>query len=209
MKSKRMICICLAMVLLTVCCMPFGAAAEETAEPNKVISYRPGDLNNDRSIRTDDARLCLRAAVGLETLTEAQAVTAQVTAEAAVTSAAARQILRAAVGLEKILNLTVYLEPGEVYELQGLGTNILYYWCCDGDNYPALCKVSEKNVLPDKDLIGGSDQYFLIEPIVPMTHSFSFHKINIMADNIIDRFRVDVIVQSDGESIVLPSDVYM
>lgn len=41
------------------------AAAENTAaESDKVISYRPGDLNDDQVMRTDDAWLCLREAVG-------------------------------------------------------------------------------------------------------------------------------------------------
>lgn len=194
MKSKRMICICLAMVLLTVCCMPFGAAAEETTEPNKVISYRPGDLNNDRSIRTDDARLCLRAAVGLETLTPAQTVTAQVAGESGVTSAAARQILRAAVGLEMSLDLCVYLEPDEVYELQGLMSNGLYGWCCDGDNYPDYVIVRQKSVSPGEGIIGGTYQYFTFTPVIASTYYFDFYHIGMFDDQILDRFLIRLIV---------------
>lgn len=194
MKSKRMICICLSMVLLAVFCMPFGAAADEIEEPNKVISYRPGDLNNDRSIRTDDARLCLRAAVGLETLTPAQAVTAQVAGESGVTSAAARQILRAAVGLEKILELSVYLEPGEVYELQGLTSNGLYDWCCDGDNSPSYITVQKKTVPFEEGIIGGAYRHFIFTPVIASTYYFDFHHIGMFDDQIRDRFEIQLIV---------------
>lgn len=194
MKSKRMICICLSMVLLTVCCMPFGAAAEETTEPNKVISYRPGDLNNDRSVRTDDARLCLRAAVGLETLTPAQTVTAQVAGESGVTSAAARQILRAAIGLEEILSLTVQIQVGQQYELQGLSTSGPYDWCCGHANEPDFITVQEKWLLPDDDLIGSSYQLFTFTPVVARTYSFDFHKIRMFDDQILDRFLIRLIV---------------
>ena len=59
-----------------------------------------GDLNEDGKVTAADARLALRAAVGLDTLTEQKKALADVNNDGKVTAADARKILRAAVGLE-------------------------------------------------------------------------------------------------------------
>lgn len=61
-----------------------------------------GDVDGDGSITAADARLALRASVGLETLTEAQKAAADVDHDGSVTAADARLILRASVGLETL-----------------------------------------------------------------------------------------------------------
>ena len=61
-----------------------------------------GDLDGDNVISAEDARLTLRAAVGLEELTPALVKAADVDNDGAVTSADARLVLRAAVGLETL-----------------------------------------------------------------------------------------------------------
>ena len=70
----------------------------EPAEPEYVL----GDVNGDGRITSADARLALRAAVNLETLTEIQRLAADVDKDNNVRSADARMILRAAVGLESL-----------------------------------------------------------------------------------------------------------
>lgn len=61
-----------------------------------------GDLDEDGNITAADARSALRAAVGLDTLTEMQMIAADVNHDTKITSADARTILRTAVGLETI-----------------------------------------------------------------------------------------------------------
>ena len=63
-------------------------------------AFTLGDIDNDGQITSADARSALRAAVGLDTLTETQQKAADVNKDGAVTSTDARSILRCAVGLE-------------------------------------------------------------------------------------------------------------
>ena len=61
-----------------------------------------GDINADGNITTDDARLALRASVGLESLTSDQKLAADVNSDGDITTDDARKILRASVGLERL-----------------------------------------------------------------------------------------------------------
>ena len=61
-----------------------------------------GDVDGNGKIDATDARLALRAAVGLETLSVSQKKTSDVDFDGQVTSSDARLILRAAVGLEEL-----------------------------------------------------------------------------------------------------------
>ena len=63
---------------------------------------RMGDIDSDDSVTTADARLALRAAVGLEQLTASQKLRADVDSDSKITAADARAILRAAVELEEL-----------------------------------------------------------------------------------------------------------
>lgn len=60
----------------------------------------PGDVDGDRKITAEDARLALRAAVGLEKLTDVQKAAADVDGDGVITAEDARRILRESVGLE-------------------------------------------------------------------------------------------------------------
>ena len=68
---------------------------------------RLGDVDFDGRISAADARLALRCAVGLETISVAQTIAADADSDKQILSADARAILRAAVGLEKISPETV------------------------------------------------------------------------------------------------------
>ncbi|MBQ6863816.1 MAG: leucine-rich repeat protein [Clostridia bacterium] len=61
-----------------------------------------GDADGDGKVTSSDARLALRAAVGLEPLTDAQVKAADADGDGKLTSSDARLILRAAVGLETL-----------------------------------------------------------------------------------------------------------
>lgn len=62
----------------------------------------PGDIDGDSKATSADARLALRASVGLEQFSAAQKTSADVDFDGKITSADARLILRASVGLEKL-----------------------------------------------------------------------------------------------------------
>ena len=68
------------------------------------LSYLLGDVNNDGKVTTEDARLALRRAIGLETYPENSPEYRACDADknGTVTTADARTILRAAIGLQKI-----------------------------------------------------------------------------------------------------------
>lgn len=72
-----------------------------TGKPSNTVIAGPvmGDLDGDASLTAADARLALRAAVGLQTLSADEKAKADVDCDGNVTAADARLILRAAVGL--------------------------------------------------------------------------------------------------------------
>ena len=75
-----------------------------TTREDRPIDTEPqipfGDVNGDGKVNSSDARLALRAAVGLEDLTEVQKAAADVNRDGNVRSSDARKILRVAVGLD-------------------------------------------------------------------------------------------------------------
>ncbi len=66
------------------------------------VKIKMGDIDIDDEVTAADARLALRAAVGLENFTNEEKLRADVDGDMAITAADARLILRAAVDLEKI-----------------------------------------------------------------------------------------------------------
>lgn len=87
-------------------CYP-DSTAQQYAQENE-FKYQfiiPGDLDGDKEITTADARLALRAAGQLETLTPQQQAAADVDYDGEVTPADARMLLRAAAGLDASLAL--------------------------------------------------------------------------------------------------------
>lgn len=71
-----------------------------------------GDIDGDGSVSAADARLALRASVGLESFTDEQTLSADIDANGTVTAADARLILRASVGLETLPELPE--EPADI-----------------------------------------------------------------------------------------------
>ena len=93
MKRKKKICSFLLAAVLLISFTAFAGAA-----------FLPGDVSGDGEVTAEDARLCLRKAVGLETYeTGSDEYNAcDVTGDNEVTAEDARLILRAAVGLETL-----------------------------------------------------------------------------------------------------------
>ena len=84
----------------------FRNAIADSREPNgnPGAAFRLGDVSGDGLIKASDARLALRAAVGMETLgaSSAQFLAADVNGDGAIKADDARRILRAAVGLQTL-----------------------------------------------------------------------------------------------------------
>ena len=80
--------------------------------------YQKGDVTNDGRVRTEDARLTLRAAIGFIHYTGTPFLAADVDRDGAVTTADARLILRCAIGLQELIDYTdiIKLNKGVIYE---------------------------------------------------------------------------------------------
>lgn len=91
--KKRFLSVLTTLVLLAI----IGVFAVTGAEALTI-----GDLNSDGQITAADARLVLRASVGLEQFSEEQNKAADVNRDGTITAADARMVLRASVGLETL-----------------------------------------------------------------------------------------------------------
>lgn len=91
---KKRILACFLAALMAAGTIPFAFAQ----------GYDLGDVDRDNSISSSDARLALRASVGLEELDEEQKKLADADFDDSISSADARLILRASVGLEELKN---------------------------------------------------------------------------------------------------------
>ena len=69
-----------------------------------------GDPDNDGKVTAGDARIALRAAVGLEDLTKAQIARIDFVGNGKITAATARQLLRCAVGLDNMADVLRYYD---------------------------------------------------------------------------------------------------
>ena len=89
---EKTICLLMCAILaFGVLCVPAAAAG-----------YALGDVDNSGKVDTKDARLALRAAIGLDTLTAEQTAAADVDGSGKVATDDARTILRVAVGLMRL-----------------------------------------------------------------------------------------------------------
>lgn len=89
--KKRFFAVLTTLVMLIATCLVTEAAAAQL-----------GDISLDDKITAADARLVLRASVGLENFTEEQNAIADVNGDGKLTAADARIILRVSVGLESL-----------------------------------------------------------------------------------------------------------
>lgn len=80
----------------------YGCNIEYSITASQGEDVLPGDVNLDGQITAADARLALRASVGLDKLSSTQLIAAEVDKKDGITASDARLILRASVGLEKL-----------------------------------------------------------------------------------------------------------
>ena len=93
-----------------------------------------GDVDGKDGIKAADARLALRAAVGLEALTQEQFTAADIDCSGDIKSSDARSILRAAVGLEQLKRNHKYSEWKTEREATCLKPGIKTRKCPCGEN---------------------------------------------------------------------------
>jgi hypothetical protein len=129
------------------------------AVPALAAAYALGDVNGDKTVNTKDARLALRAAIGLETLSEPAGAAADVTGDGSVKTDDARIILRAAIGLMRLSKdgkryedipthgdlLAAYITENGVYTEDGKTVAFTYEY---GDAGFAVISYTKKDALP-------------------------------------------------------------
>ena len=99
---KKHLSLFMMLLLVVMSIIPVNADSEEPVQAlAPVILYQKGDIDADGLITAEDARLCLRAVVGLEELNDLQKAAADLTGSGVIDSSCARNILRASVGMEQ------------------------------------------------------------------------------------------------------------
>lgn len=87
--------------LLTAAGYDYDTVQRKVNELWKAMNFVLGDVDGDGKVTAEDARLALRAALGLEILTEDQLKAADFDKDGEITAADARLILRESLGLEE------------------------------------------------------------------------------------------------------------
>lgn len=110
MKNK-LICVFFTVAVL-MCCLSFSAFAAIDMENDEILNldtvesldncYSSGDVNDDGTISSDDARTILRVSVELENIDASAFMKADIDEDGKITASDARLALRLSVGLEEI-----------------------------------------------------------------------------------------------------------
>lgn len=163
---KKYISLFMITILALLGMIPANAASDlsEQALP-PVILYQKGDIDADGLITAEDARLCLRAVVGLEELNELQRDAADLAGSGVIDSSCARNILRASVGMEQFnsdsiqtVRDVVIIKP---FLTAGSG---MYQWECTvaPDEEYATVKRSTYEIAPPEYVGASVAQHFYI-----------------------------------------------
>ena len=144
-------------ILSFILCLALSLGA--VAVPALAASNLLGDVNGDKAVTTADARLALRAAVGLDTLSAGEKTAADVIGDGEVKTDDARIILRVAVGLMRLSKdgkryedipthgdiLAAYITENGVYTDDG---ETVYFGYDYGDVGYAVISYTKKAALP-------------------------------------------------------------
>ena len=148
-------------VLITLFILPIQVAAFDYEENDIIIDYLPGDLDGNEKVTAADARLCIRAAAKLETLSAEQLKAADFDGTGKITTANARKILRASAKIEEI-DVVVNIEPGQRI-VAGPYINLPggFLWSFNTTSAKTtITRISENNLAPG--VVGNLDQFFTI-----------------------------------------------
>lgn len=216
MKMKKITALALCIAMFLMHSIVSFAAEDEQLPPTGLIwdtweSYmenmdettlralttqRMGDVDADGRITASDARLCLRAAADLETLTEPQRIAADVNNNWDITSSDARKVLRAAAGLDILDDMSVEttIDWGFVVgPLKNAGSG-RYSWQCSVDKNGLT--VNEYTVDTDSEKDGAPiEQFFAFTPEADGTYAINFKLADSTQNDVIDEFVLNVTVQ--------------
>ena len=207
MKKRMIILLC---VSLLFCSALLPVSAEFSMDALKpVMSYRPGDLNGDGQIGTDDARLCLQAAIGLVSLSDddwqinaAASVDNAATASANMdfSTATARKILRSAIGLGDLNEANVVLKTGQSYlmkELRNAGSGSIFWLEPMVSDENLVVEISSQ--IDGEGNPGDPMVYsYTISSDVPGEYQITFQQRNVQIgqEAIVDSFTVNITVEA-------------
>lgn len=176
----------------------FKEIEENVREENELqkISYvRPYDLDADGNVTAEDARLALRASVGLEEIPAFAVRAANYGEIYPISSRIARRILRASVGLEHIPIFEINVAQGEQFvigpiECQGAAGFDMKLGG-DTDKF----EVEEKIFGADTLAVGGPVRcYYIFTPSEKGSFklTFTYEDIKYNPARIVDEFTVDI-----------------
>lgn len=173
MKKKLILCLMLitsVFVLMSMCVSAF-----DYQENDIVIDFLPGDLNGDNRVTSADARICLRAAAELESLTDRQKKIAGLDDTDEINSSIARHILRASAKLET-LTITVNLELVQTLVVGPLKAPTGKEWDCIEDVENKL-NINISTVAHPNYIVGNApDKYVSITGIEKGSHNLTFEQ---------------------------------
>ena len=151
MKKNKILCFVL--ILITIFTLPVYTYAYNYLENDVIIDFIPGDIDNNEKVNSADARLCLRAAAQLETLSEKQLKAVDFDGTGEINSATARQILRASAKLET-LTYTVSIQNGQRIVLVDFDRMAVYDWVHDTDSSETeIIRTSENEFIGDMNYL--------------------------------------------------------
>ena len=142
-----------------VLCLALALGA--LAVPALAASDLLGDVDTDKNVTTKDARLALRAAIGLDTLSGKATAAADVTGDGSVKTDDARIILRVAIGLMRLS------ADGKRYEdLPKPGDVLAEFIVKNGDVYEGVYGLEYENDVGDTISFGYNESTGLFHIIV-------------------------------------------
>ena len=158
--KKRNTFLCCMLILIFTFIIPIQASAYDYNDNDFIIDFLPGDIDENNKVNSADARLCLRAAANLETLTDKQIKSVDFDGTGKINSANARSILRAAAKLET-LSYTIKVVTGQNIIVGALQHSGVYFWECKKDSDNLFVDLVIEDTVPP-DVIGGCDDMFYI-----------------------------------------------
>ena len=201
-RTFKLISIALSIIMICMSCS-FSSFAKE--EVNIYVTNRFGDLDSNSQVNAADARLCLRAAAGLETLDGKAMNAADIDGDGEVTSADARKILRSASKIE-VLNakVPVFGKVGSTVVIDGLKTagSGYYVWNCTAENENAV-KINSYAIEDElESAVDGRPVYEYFEITIAETGTYNVKfELKNTNNEVIDEFSFDISCYYTGEKL--------
>ncbi len=205
---KNLICFILSLIITASMTLSVSALSAVTFSDDAAKSFevnRCGDLDGNSKVNSVDARLCLRAAAKMETLSEKAMNTADIDGDGEITSSDARKILRAAAKVEILYaKVPVYSAVNSTVVIGDLETagSGRYVWYCTTENENAV-KINSytlEDQLESKVDGAPVQQFFEITIADTGRYNVKFELKN-SNNEVIDEFSFDIACYYAGEKM--------